>query len=639
MAVAHYDFSGWATKNDIRCSDGRTIKRDAFIGNDGTKVPLVWNHQHGEVHNVLGHALLENRPEGVYAYGVFNETPAGRSAKAMVENGDITSLSIYANNLRQNGGDVIHGVIRELSLVLAGANPGAFIESIISHGAESDEEAFIYSGEELEHSDKKKELEDEEAETEEKEEEAQTESTEEEESSEDDEKDEEEKEEEEKKMDKKLAHADEEEKEETVQDVFDTLTDKQKNVVYALVGQAIEDAKGSEDDSEGGKEMKHNAFEAVDTQQTEYLSHADQMEIIQNAKSTSVGSLQKAIKIYEEEHGAELAHSFDNPTALFPEYKNLMPGAPELITRDMTWVDGVISGVHKNPYSRIKTRQANAKIDALKAKGYTKAEEKKYIEKINLIQRTTDPQTVYVKDKVDRDDILDTTDFDLVEYNYKVMRMTLNETLAMAMMVGDQRAALDPDKIKEDHIRPIWTDHELYTIHKDVDLAAAKASLQGSDTNKYFSENYIFAEALVEAALYAREEYKGSGSVTFYCTPRTVNKMLLARDRNGRRIYDTVTDLAAALNVSKIETAEQFAGLQRTTEIAKGDTTDGDKKELLGIFVNMKDYEVGSTKGGEITQFSQFDMDFNQEKQLLETRLSGALARVQSAIVLELPVA
>lgn len=377
--------------------------------------------------------------------------------------------------------------------------------------------------------------------------------------------------------------------------------------------------------------MKHNVFENTKQEQETVLSHAAQAEIIGLAKSTSVGSLQDALAIYAEQNKETLKHSIDNVETLFPDYKDVRPGAPELITRDMTWVDGVIAGVNKSPFARVRTRQANAKIEELKAMGYAKGDKKKLTTAINIIQRTTDPQTVYIKDSLNRDDILDTTDFEMVDYNWNVMRLALNETLAMAIMVGDQRDETDVDKIKEDKIRPIWKDDEMYTIHVDVDVAGQKKILQGTNTNLYFGDNYVFAEAIIEAALYAREKYKGSGNVKFYCTPHTVNVMLLARDRNGRRVYETISDLEAALNVSKIETAEQFSGLQRTT-------ADGDKKELLGLFVNLTDYQIGSTKGGEIAKFSQFDIDFNQEKMLMETRASGALTRIKSAVALELPV-
>lgn len=616
-----FDFTGLATKNDILCADGRTIRKGAFDECDGMKVPLVWNHQHGDIRHVLGHALLKVVPEGVRAFCKFNNTVNGQDAKEMILNKDIESLSIWANSLKQDRmGNVSHGIIREVSLVLAGANPGARIDNIMAHGEDEDEQAQIWCDQPLElyHSD-------EEAEEPEQQEDSTVEKP------------------EENKTDE-LQHAagnsegvkeepqkkDNEEK--TVQDVIDSMNEEQKTVLYAMVGQALKDKEDDDEEEEGGKEMKHNAFEGTAQVQEPVLSHAAQAEILGLAKSTSVGSLQDAIAIYAEQNKDTLAHGIDDIETLFPDYKDVRPGAPELITRDQTWVNGVIAGTHKSPITRIRTRQANAKVAELKAKGYKKGEKKKLMDNINLIQRTTDPQTVYIKDVLNRDDILDITDFNVVEYNWNIMKMALNETVAMAIMVGDQREETDPDKIKEDKIRPIWKDDELYTIHVDVDIEGQKKILQGTNTNLYFGDNYIYAEAIIEKALYAREQYKGSGNVVFYCTPHLVNVMLLARDRNGRRVYETISDLTAALNVSRIETAEQFAGLQRTT-------SNGDKKELLGLFVNLADYQVGCTRGGEITRFNQFDIDFNQEKMLLETRLSGALTRIKSAIALELPVA
>lgn len=616
-----YDFSGLATKNDILCADGRTIRNGAFNDCDGKKVPLVWNHQHGDIKHVLGHALLKVVPEGVRAYCKFNNTVSGQDGKEMIKNKDLESLSIWANDLKQDRmGNVSHGLIREVSLVLSGANPGALIDNIMAHGDDDDEQAYIFCDQPLElcHSEDEKK---------------------------DEEKPEDKESGDKKELSKestKKVKEDKDEKGKTVKDVLDSMDEDQKTVTAALVAQALESKDSSneeKEEKEGGKEMKHNAFEGTAQNQDTVLSHAAQAEIIGLAKSTSVGSLQDAISIYCEQNKDTLAHGIDSIETLFPEFKDVRPGAPELITRDQTWVSGVISGTHKSPISRIRTRQANAKIAELKAKGYKKGEKKTLMANINLIQRTTDPQTVYVKDKMERDDIVDITDFDVVEYNYGIMKMTLEETVAMAIMVGDQRESTDPDKIKEDKVRPIWKDNELYTIHKDVDVEAQKKILQGTNTNLYFSDNYVYAEAVVQAALYAREEYKGSGQPAFYCTPHTVNVMLLARDRNGRRIYETVNDLAAALNVSKIETAEQFAGLRRTTAKANGDAEDNKTKELLGIFVNLADYQVGCTKGGEITRFNQFDIDFNQEKYLLETRMSGALTRIKSAIALEIPVA
>ena len=590
-----YDFSGWATKNDILCSDGRTIRKDAFKDNDGKTVPLVWNHSHNDPNNVLGHCVLENRDEGVYTYGTFNDTEQGKNAKSLVEHGDVTALSIWANKLKQNRGDVLHGDIKEVSLVLAGANIGACIDSVIKHGEESEEEAVIYSGEDivLAHADTTTKSNN-------------------------------------KGEDKSMADTNEK----TVKDVFDTLTEEQKTVVYALIGQALE-SKDADDnmehsESEGGNEMKHNVFEQDDMYSNDVLSHADEEAIIGLAKSNSVGSLQEAISMFAEENN--LAHGIDDITSLFPEYKDVRPGAPEMITRDFSWVDTVINGVHKSPISRIRTRQADARIDALRALGYKKGAQKKNTANIKLLKRTTDPQTIYIKDAMHRDDIIDITDFDVVEYQYGLMKNTLKEEIAMAIMVGDGREEGDENKISETHIRPIWTDDELYTLHYDVDIAKARAELQGTNTGANFGENYVYAEAIITAALYSREKYKGSGTPAFYCTPHLLNVMLLARDLNGRRIYSSVSDLKAALNVSNIYTVEQFEGKVRTT------TEDSKKKKLLGIFVNLADYQVGSTKGGEITRFNQFDIDFNQQKYLIETRLSGALTRVFSAIALEEPV-
>lgn len=608
-----YDFSGWATRNDILCSDGRTIRRNAFKHNDGKTVPLVWNHSHNDPSNVLGHALLENRDEGVYAYGFFNDTPQGRHAKELVQHGDIEALSIWANKLKQNGGDVLHGDIKELSLVLAGANIGAYIDTVIKHGEECEEEAYIYTGENivLSHADDKKEdskVATEEKKTEKPAEEKETTSTE-----------------------------SKSEDNETVEDVFNTLSEKQKKAVYAIVGSIVEDEEDKEDDkdSEGGnKEMKHNVFDNETNEQRDVLSHADQEEIIKIAKSSSVGNLQDAISIYAENNSDNLAHGFSDSDLdyLFPEYKDVKPGAPELITRDYGWVNSVINGVHKSPISRIRTRQVDIRDEDLRGLGYQKTKKKADMPNVALLKRTTDPQTIYIKDKLNRDDIIDITDFDVVQYQYGIMRGLLNEELAKAIMIGDGRTAGVDDKIDETHIRPIWTDDELYTIHADVDLEAAKQELQGTNTSANFGENYIFAEAIITAALYAREKYKGSGNLTMYCTPRTLNKMLLARDLNGRRIYSSKTDLEAALNVTAIQTVEQFEGKERTDTHTK-------KHKLLALFVNLADYQVGSTKGGEITRFNQFDIDFNQEKYLIETRVSGALTRVLSAIALEEPVA
>lgn len=606
--MSKYDFCGWATKNDIKCSDGRTIRKDAFKDNDGQTVPLVWNHQHNDPNNVLGHALLKNRNEGVYAYCKFNDTESGQNAKLLVQHGDVSALSIYANQLKQQGGNVLHGAIREVSLVLAGANPGAFIDSIIKHGEESDEEAIIYSGEDIDisHSD---------IDEPEKQEEPVIEH------SNDD------------KEVTKMAN------EKTVKDVFDELTEEQKNVVYAMIGMALEGGADEDDnDSEGDDDMKHNVFDQDEMYQRNVLTHSDQQAIINIAKSSGVGSLQDAIGIYAEQNGI-LAHaSFvdengeDAIETLFPDFHDTNTGAPNTIKNDQSWVMSVINKIHKSPYSRIRTRHADARIAELRAKGYQKkGDEKKISGSIKLLSRTTDPQTVYRKDQLNRDDIIDITDFDVVSYQWGIMKENMYEELALAALVGDGREEGDPDKIHETHIRSIWNDDELYTIHQDVDIEAARAELQGSNTSANFGENYIYAEAIITAALYSREKFKGSGTPDLYCTPHLLNVMLLARDLNGRRIYDSKSDLAAALNVGAIHTIEQLEGKTRTT-------AEGDKKKLLGLFVNLADYQFGSTKGGELTKFDDFDIDFNQYKYLIETRLSGALTKVYSAIALEEPV-
>lgn len=582
------DFSGWATRNDLLCGDGRVIKKNAFAHQNETEVPLVWNHDHTNQDAVLGHALLENREEGVYAYGVFNDTEQGKHAKALVQHGDVSSLSIWANKLKQNGSDVIHGEIRELSLVLAGANPGAYIDFVMAHSDDGtdelgelyagyDERIIIHSADVADNKKEEPEMED------------------------------------------------EQKKEKTVQDVFDSLTEEQKNVVYALIGQALEEAGQNKEEE---KEMKHSIF---DNEKPEnYISHADEETIIAMAKNSAVGTLQNAMAAFAEQNS--LQHdAFDPDTmeALMPDYQLIDPKEPKILYPDDSWVSSVINGVHKSPVARVRTRRADARQAELKAKGYKKGEEKKLMNKINLLGRTHDAQTVYVKDKLNRDDIIDITDFDIVAYQWKIMRHTMNQTLAEAILIGDGRDALDPDKIKEDHIRPIWHDDELYCIHQTVDIEGQKTKLQGSDTSVHFGDNYIYAEAVIEAALYSREKYKGSGNLTFFCTPHLLNVMLLARDLNGRRIYSSKSDLVAALNVKDIKTVEQFEGLTRTT-------ADGETKELLGLFANMDDYQLGCVRGGEITKFEQFDIDFNQQKLLLETRVSGALVEWYSAIALEL---
>lgn len=597
--MVNCNFSGWATRNDLLCGDGRTIRKNAFKDDDGQTVPLIWNHDHTNPDAVLGHALLENREEGVYAYATFNDTEAGQNAKKLVEHGDVRSLSIYANKLKQIGGDVIHGSIRELSLVLAGANPGATIDFVMAHGDEEGE-AFIANYDEnalvIYHSEENKA----------KEEEKVAEET------------------------KKP-----EEGEETIADVFNTLNEKQKTVVYAMIGQALEHSDTDEDDNEEEDEtMKHNIFEQDTQTQENVLSHSDQQSIIAMAKQNNVGSLQTALNIYSQEHQNALAHGIDEIETLFPDYKDLHTGAPETIERDLTWVGHVMKGTHKSPISRIRTRLADARGEDLRAYGYKqKGMEKKIPGNIKLLQRTTDPQTVYRKDAMHRDDIIDITDFDVVAYQWTIMRHNLEEEIARAVLIGDGRDDGDEMKIYEEHIRSIWNDDELYTIHTDVDIEAQRKELQGTDTSVYFGDNFVYAEAIITAALYSREKYRGSGSLEFYCTPHLLNIMLLARDRNGHRMYSSKSDLAAALNVTAIHTVEQFEGLAPRVD------KDGKKHKLLGLFVNLNDYQIGSTKGGEITKFDQFDIDFNSYKYLIETRISGALVKPWSAIALEEPVA
>lgn len=598
------DFSGYATRNDLLCGDGVTIRKDAFKGNDGCEVPLVWNHEHNDPNAVLGHAVLENRDDGVYAYGVFNDTEQGQTAKKLVQNGDVRSLSIWANQLKKIGKDVVHGNIRELSLVLAGANPGAYVDFVMAHSAEGEEEMEVSWDENimLYHS----------ADTEKKGENEVAEETKKPETSEGSD-------------DKTIKK---------VKEVLDTMNDEQKEAMYAVLGMALPD---DEDDEKGGNVVKHNIFDNEEREQVNksILSHSDEMKIVSMAKQSGIGSLRAAMNIFAEENAGTLAHGVfdDEVEKLFPEYELLKKGEPETLTRDQSWIDTAMAKIHKSPYTRIKTRQADARIAELKAKGYQKkGDYKKEMAKIKLLSRTTDPQTVYIKDTLQRDDIVDITDFDVVAYQWNIMRQTLNEELIMAALVGDGREDGDPDKIHEDHIRSIWNDDELYTIHQTVDFDKAKQELQGSNTGANFGENYIKAEAILTESLYAREKYKGSGSLDFYCTPHLLNVMLLARDLNGRRIYDSKDDLAAALNVNSIVTVEQFEGLERTD-------SETSKHKLLGLFVNLGDYQFGAAKGGEVSKFDNFDIDFNQYKYLLETRLSGSLTKVYSAIALEENVA
>lgn len=571
-----FDFSGWATRNDLKCSDGRTIRRDAFKDNNGQTVPLVWNHQHNDSMNVLGHALLENRDQGVYAYCTFNDTESGQNAKLLVEHGDVTALSIYANQLRQQGGNVLHGAIREVSLVLAGANPGAFIDSVLTHGEASDEEAIIYTGEDisLAHSDEpEKKKEDAKEDTSEKE-------------------------------DKHMA---EDNKEKTVQDVFDEMTEEQKNVVYAMIGMALEEQGGADDDeednSEGGNEdMKHNVFDQDQYQEESVLSHSDMETIINDAKR--FGSLKESFLAHAEDYG------IDNIDYLFPDAKNVTP-TPEFIKRDTDWVQKVMSGVHHTPFSRIKSMFANITEDEARAKGYIKGNLKKE-EVFSLLKRTTTPTTIYKKQKLDRDDVVDITDFDVVAWLKAEMRLMLDEEIARAILVGDGRLSSSDDKINETNIRPIVSDDALYTIRKKVSVA-------------HGATDDVKAKTFIKAAIKARKDYKGSGNPTLYTTEDVVTDCLLLEDTTGRRLYNSVNDLATTLRVKEILTIEVMEGVKGPEGGA-----------LMGIIVNLADYNVGADKGGAVNMFDDFDIDYNQQKYLIETRCSGALIKPYSAIELEL---
>ena len=581
-----FDFSGWATRNNLKCSDGRVIMKDAFKDNNGQKVPLVWNHQHNEPFNILGHALLENRDEGVYAYCTLNNTDSGRQAKILIEHGDVSALSIYANQLRQQGPNVIHGAIREVSLVLAGANPGAFIDSIIKHGEASDEEAIIYTGEDiaLYHS-----AENESASM----------------SHADNAKSEE-------KGDEKKAVAENETKktddEETVADVFNTLTEKQKTVVYAMIGQALEDSEGGnseenkEDDSkEDNKEMKHNIFDQTDAQQNENtLSHDAMQVIISDAKR--YGSMKESVLQHADTYGIQQIDW------LFPDAKNQnMP--PEFIKRDTTWVQKVMSGVHHTPFSRIKSMFADITEDDARAKGYIKGKLKKE-EVFSLLKRTTSPTTVYKKQKMDRDDIIDITDFDVVSWLKSEMRMMLDEELARAYLIGDGRLASSDDKINEQNIRPILKDAELFTIQAAVNVSS---SATVDDVAKEF----------IRTAIKTRKDYKGSGNPLLFTTEDMLTDLLLLEDAIGHTLYDEAS-LARKLRVREIVTVPVMEGVKG---LGGGD--------VLGIIVNLQDYNVGADKGGAINMFDDFDIDYNQQKYLIETRCSGALIKPYSAIVLE----
>lgn len=570
-----YDFAGWATKNDIKCSDGRIIRSGAFVAQDGQKVPLVWNHKHDSVSNVLGHTILENRKDGVYAYGFFNDTEAGRNAKTIAKHGDIAALSIWANELEQDRSNVTHGVIREVSLVLAGANKGAMIESVLAHGYSIDideEEGILYTGEPVvlahaESGDKGSE--------------------------------------------KEEPPSDEGDRE-TVGDIYNTLNQKQKEAVAIIVGQAIADAKGdSENNDEGDDDMKHNVFESGGIED-DVIVHADFKDVLAEAKRC--GSLKEAYEAIAND-GTHLAHAldatgmtmatgssdygFNDPEMLFPEYRTFS-ATPEWLSRNMDWVNGVMSGVHKTPFSRIKSVYADITEDEARAKGYIKGNEKK-TEVFTLLKRTTDPQTVYKLQKMDRDDVIDITDFDVVNWIRSEMRMMLNEEIARAILIGDGRQADAEDKIKEQHIRPIVTDVPLYNVKVDVPAGASET---------------------IDEILRARKRYKGSGNPTLFTTEDELTEMLLLKDKVDHRLYKTEAELATALRVRNIVTVEAMEGAK----------VDG--KNLVGVIVNLNDYNVGTDRGGAVATFDDFDIKFNQYLYLIEARLSGALVKPYSALTI-----
>lgn len=567
----NFDFCGWATRNDLKCSDGRVIRKDAFKHNDGQKVPLVWNHQHNSQDEVLGHAILENREEGVYAYCSFNDSDSGKTAKILVQHGDIDALSIYANQLQQQGPNVMHGNIREVSLVLAGANPGAFIESVLKHDEESDEECIIYTGEniDLAHADKEPE----------------------------------------KKEDEKVDNKEDK----TIGEVFETLTEEQKTAVYAMLGQALKHGDEKEDpetnnNDEEDNTMKHNLFDDETKKDENVLSH-DAMETI-IADGKRYGSLKESFLAHAQEYGIE------NIDYLFPEAKSLNT-PPDFIKREMGWVQKVMSGTHHTPFSRIKSMFADITEDDARAKGYIKGKLKKE-EVFSLLKRTTTPTTIYKKQKLDRDDVIDITDFDVVAWLKSEMRMMLDEEIARAILVGDGRLASSDDKINESNIRPIWKDEDLYNIKSTIEVDAAATADQK-------------AKAFIRACIKSRKNYKGSGDPTLYTTEDVVTDCLLLEDMNGRVIYDTMEKLRTALRVKEIVTVPVMEGLTRTND-------DGETLNLMGIIVNLTDYNVGADKGGAINMFDDFDIDYNQQKYLIETRCSGALIKPFSAISLEMKV-
>lgn len=601
MSKTDYDFSGWATRNNIRCSDGRTIMNDAFKDNDGQKVPLVWNHQHDDPNEVLGHALLENRADGVYAYCKFNDTESGKTAKALVQNGDVDKLSIFANKLKTVANNVIHGCIREVSLVLAGANPGAYIDSVIVHGegSEEEEEGVIYTNEKidiLQHSDEE---------------------------SNSDKKEDSEKMDEDKK-DNQDPKDNEDKKEKSVKDVFDTLNEEQKDAVYAIVGKAIEDAKkdnkddkqddesdDSSDDEENNKEegdsedMKHNVFDKDDNK--DVLMHSEMInEAVRDAKK--YGSMKESFIAHAE------ANNMENYEILFPDATELYK-EPRVIEEDRSWVAKVMNKVKHTPFSRVKTTFGRMTEPEARAKGYIKGNMKTDI-KMSFLNRVTTPTTVYIKNDIDRDDVIDITDFDIVAWQKREMRKNLDRELALAMLLGDGRNVSDPNKINEQNIRPVLTDNEMYTIQYTV-----KDGVDYNNPNNSHSENDSVTKGVVRAAIKSRKKYKGSGHPSFYTTEDLLTEMLLIEDQNGRLIYDSIQKLCTALRVDEIITIPEMEGEAY--------------KDIYGIIVNMNDYTAGADKGGSVNMFDDFDIDYNQMKYLMETRMSGALVVPYSAIVLK----
>lgn len=689
-----YDFGGYATKNDIVCTDGRIIRANAFKHNDGQKVPIVWQHDYSTPENILGYGILENRPDGVYIYGSFNDSNMAKIAKHNVEHGDITSMSIKAIQCRQNGNEVLQGNIKEVSLVVGGANSGAKIDTVIKHDDSDEVEMIITLGNsgldvfahDFDESiyDDPDDMEDEE--------------------DLDDDEDEDEEYDEEDEEDEDIEHADEQK---TVKDILNDFSEEEKNVMYFIIGKFLEksgvDIEQSDETKNQNEEMDNTSGSAESNKTVEdiinkmskekqdvmyyiigevlsdagvdienikkdevehsmskrrvfedknnefihdneggvlsggdvVLTHDDEVAIMNLAKRDKSSSFKETAKDYlKEKYGLEddsFAHgvfSDGDLEYLHPDYKLVKEGEPDTYAYSQVWVEAIMNKVGKSPKSRLRVRVIDAKTKMLKAKGYVKGKAKTNIGNVKLLNRTVDPQTVYVKDDIHRDDVIDITDFDIAVYENKILQMILKQELALAFLVGDGRDEGDPDKIYEEHIKPIWTDDELFTIHKDLDLEAMKAKLQGTETNKYFGEEFILIEAFIETLRMARIDYNGSGDLDMFCTPTIVNKMMLARDRNGRRIYNTMEELKSALNVRNIYEVELLDGLVRTdSEMAR--------HNLHAIFVNFADYETGSNKGGQITSFEDFDIDFNQLKYLKETRLSGMLSRIKSAIVIE----